>query len=664
MSTYHIGGIRLSTYRKDDVDMFIRDKSIGGDLFLLHRHKTLFTKGVFVTNSLYIQGDSEEKTIITIPKGMTGFLLQQGGSLHLSNLTIRVSNQASAIYADETCRGNIVLKNVTIEYEDEYDTREKYALVSVAPVQEDNGYTFNPTSVSLENVQLDSCFLVTNKLMVTDSVLSDVFNGLMSSIETKMLTFDNSHLNNIRLVYCGHDVATLNNLSINYNVSLHGLITVPNPSIEMVNGYDNKNTARKINKAVNNMDQGLFILLDAPYGNHPSHVEIINPEFDDELYNNETPFPIGWFNLIGSNSDDVKTEWVFKMAKIPPSATGSIASNVDILLESTRDKENWRIGKVNVQAVTSSTNLPLSSKDSSSDNSNSNKPDALTELNALTGLGNVKKTIQKTVALAEMNKVRRQKNLAETRGVSLHSVFAGPAGTGKTTVARLYAQALFERGVIRKNTIIEATSKDLVSGYVGQTADKTHKVVESALGGVLFIDEAYSLAPQPGTTSFNDEAVAQLIADIENHRDDLVVILAGYSDEMKDFILNGNPGLQSRFTNWVTFDAYSESELQMIFKDLLKRENTYPSDENANRQANESLLRVFKIMSDADEASTGNGRFVRNFVQEVMLAKDVRLATGIGDLNALDETELTTFIVDDVVEAERILLDRHHTLRN
>lgn len=662
MSTYHIGGLRLSTYRKDDVDMYIREKAIGGDMFMFHRHHTTFAKGIFVSNALYIKGKGEDKTIIHIEKGITGFMLQGGGSLHLSDLTIRVANQASAIFVDNTCNGEVVLTNVTIEYEKNYDKREKYALLCVDGIKSEAGYDFNHCRVTFDNVQLDSCFMVTSSLKVMDSVLSDSFDGLTSSVEARKLSINNTHLNNIRLVHTDTKPVTLDDISLNYGVSLHGNFVLNQPSIEHLDALDNASAARKIKKIVSNMNEDMFILKDQPYGNMPSNVVIVEPVFDEELFEeSNAALPLAFIQLTGAEGD-VKTEWVFKNAKLPIFPKNNYATNVDIILDNTKDKQNWSFGNITVQSVMSSTNLPLSNKKASGADNGVPTVDALTQLQSLTGLNNVKKAIQKTVALAEMNKVRREKNLAETRGVSLHSVFAGPAGTGKTTVARLYAQALFERGVIRKNTLIEATSKDLVSGFVGQTADKTHKIVMSALGGVLFIDEAYSLASQGNTTSFNEEAVAQLIADMENHRDDLVVILAGYSDEMKDFILNGNPGLQSRFTNWVTFDAYSEDELKAIFADLLKRENTNPADENALRQANDSLIRVFTTMSDADPASTGNGRFVRNFVQELMMAKDMRLSMS-GNLNSLDEAELTSFLVDDVYEAERMLLERHHTLR-
>src|SRR5699024_10978781 len=149
--------------------------------------------------------------------------------------------------------------------------------------------------------------------------------------------------------------------------------------------------------------------------------------------------------------------------------------------------------------------------------------------------------------------------------------------THNTEVARIVAKALYEQGVLKSNKLTEVQSGDLISGYVGQTAEKTRKVVESALDGVLFIDEAYTLTHQEGT-SINDEAVAELLKDIDDHRDRIVCILAGYSGEMRQFFAKSNPGLKSRFANWIEFPDYTPKEMMMILQFMLKHRKLYLKD--------------------------------------------------------------------------------------
>lgn len=189
-------------------------------------------------------------------------------------------------------------------------------------------------------------------------------------------------------------------------------------------------------------------------------------------------------------------------------------------------------------------------------------PALLAELDGLVGLGTAKASVRRLIAVQRLNAERRAQGLPEVSG-SHHVVFTGPPGTGKTTVARLLGKLYGAIGVVSKGHLVEASRADLVAGYVGQTALKVQAVVEKALGGVLFIDEAYSLA-RGDSQDFGEEAVATLVKLMEDHRDDLVVIVAGYPDEMRTFI-DSNPGLRSRFTHSVDFPDYSAEELVQIF---------------------------------------------------------------------------------------------------
>ncbi len=195
-------------------------------------------------------------------------------------------------------------------------------------------------------------------------------------------------------------------------------------------------------------------------------------------------------------------------------------------------------------------------------------PALLAELDALVGLQTAKASVRRLIAVQRLNAERKARGLPEVSG-SHHVVFTGPPGTGKTTVARLLGRLYGAIGVVSKGHLVEASRADLVAGYVGQTALKVEAVVQKALGGVLFIDEAYSLAQGDGQ-DFGEEAIATLVKLMEDHRDDLAVIVAGYPDEMRVFI-DSNPGLRSRFNHYVEFPDYTADELVLIFERIAEQ---------------------------------------------------------------------------------------------
>lgn len=226
----------------------------------------------------------------------------------------------------------------------------------------------------------------------------------------------------------------------------------------------------------------------------------------------------------------------------------------------------------------------------------------LEQLDDLVGLEEVKTQIHRQTALLRMSKLRSEKGL-KVPTVTRHLVFVGNPGTGKTTVARLVAGIYRALGLLSKGKLVETDRSGLVAGFVGQTALKTAEVIKSALGSVLFIDEAYALA----TDNFGEESVATLVKGMEDHRDDLVVIVAGYPHEMAEFIAT-NPGLESRFGTTIPFPDYSEDELVAIFKSLAKGSDFEPTDGCISR------LRAL-IAAEPRDAGFGNARFVRNLFE-------------------------------------------------
>lgn len=237
------------------------------------------------------------------------------------------------------------------------------------------------------------------------------------------------------------------------------------------------------------------------------------------------------------------------------------------------------------------------------------------ELNTIIGNESIKEQLKILQAQVKINKIRKANGLKQLNEQSLHMVFRGNPGTGKTTVARVVARMLKEMGILKKGHLIEVTRKDLVAEYVGQTAIKTADVIHKALGGVLFIDEAYELA-QGDANDFGKEAINTLLREMEEYRGEFVVILAGYHHEM-DQLLNTNPGLLSRFPHNFVFNDYTAYELLEIFKAICKKEG-YILEE-------EAVSYVFEMIQTANTAN-GNGRWVRNVFEKAIQRQAYRLA--------------------------------------
>ena len=265
----------------------------------------------------------------------------------------------------------------------------------------------------------------------------------------------------------------------------------------------------------------------------------------------------------------------------------------------------------------------------------------LEELNALTGLASVKEKVNSMVATAEVNKRLQEMGLATTDSGTMHMVFKGNAGTGKTTVARIVGGIYRELGVLRSGHLVECDRSSLVAGYQGQTAMKVKAKVQEALGGVLFIDEAYALC-EDENDSFGKEALNALVADIENYRKDLMVIIAGYSTDMDRFLAK-NQGLVSRFPNEILFEDYSLEEMVLIFKGMLKKGNLQLAED-----AEEALAELIDVKRKED--GFGNARGVRNIFDAVQKQKNVRLHRMLME-NGTFSAESAQFIVKEDIEA-------------
>ena len=263
--------------------------------------------------------------------------------------------------------------------------------------------------------------------------------------------------------------------------------------------------------------------------------------------------------------------------------------------------------------------------------------DLLAELDSYVGMDAIKTEVRSLINMVQVYKLRREHDLPTT-DMSLHMVFSGNPGTGKTTVARIMSRIYHSLDILSKGQLVEVDRSGLVAGYVGQTALKTQKVIEKAMGGVLFIDEAYALNGK-SENDFGQEAIDTILKAMEDHRDDLVVIVAGYTELMDRFI-HSNPGLESRFNRFLMFEDYTPEQMAAIFKMQCKK-GCY-----VLAQGTEELVRDFIAEESADD-SFGNARGVRNLFEHILVAQNNRLAK----MENVTRDDLMQILPDDVLHA-------------
>lgn len=321
--------------------------------------------------------------------------------------------------------------------------------------------------------------------------------------------------------------------------------------------------------------------------------------------------------VLGEYNRDMQSQYMVHLYRF-----ASAVANADG--EINEDEKRWLsdILKSKESVINDGSNVKKT--DSSNVRDVAEKPNE--ELDSLIGLSSVKEEITRLTNFIKIQQVREQQGL-KTSAISYHCVFTGNPGTGKTTVARIIAGIYKELGILKNGHLIETDRSGLVAEYVGQTAVKTNKIIDSALDGVLFIDEAYSLV-QGAKEDYGQEAISTLLKRMEDDRERLVVILAGYGNEMKEFI-DSNPGLQSRFNRYINFPDYDADELLSIFKKNLETHQYNMTDEA------ESFVRSMLIDAVANKDNNfGNARFVRNLFEKTLENQAMRLASATGKLTS------------------------------
>lgn len=322
----------------------------------------------------------------------------------------------------------------------------------------------------------------------------------------------------------------------------------------------------------------------------------------------------------------------------------------------TKERQTMGQGYSNIPAIDEAKTEPLAeaetdtkNADNTEDKADKEVVDPEKELNDLIGLKTVKEKLNSYIANAKMNQIKKSRGIKIPTNLSRHLVFGGSPGTGKTTVAKLVAQILYDNGALPSSYLLEVTAKDLIGVYLGETQQKTHKAFLDVLehkGGVLFIDEAYSLKED---SQFNKDAVSQLLTDSVDYRDKIIVILAGYTKDMHELFDTANAGLRSRFTNWVDFPDYTDRERIQIF-DLMCKKQTMLFGKNQAAHDKYIHSKQFHWLMNYYNRDHSNGRSVANLVQGLIMTRDTRLAKlPVEQLNRISNTDMITVTAKDIV---------------
>lgn len=638
MATITVGGFnpfgKHAKTLEDAVNM-----AMNGDTISIKKSRVDLLHGALINKTLYIEGNN---TIIHVPDNHTGFKLTNG-DFSLTGVNFNLDMQNNGIIIDPSYAGTVTLTHVNFEHtkNNRRRFREIYQSLLAVPPQEGgsgcqlvlNDCNIDALSVNVRSVTLNHCNLG-RLYRVQSSVLANnlTIKNLLTANNVYFSCGNNCHIAQLttdgQVVFRGNfDVAAA-------TVSTHGIDRGGN---KFVTGH----AARKLYEETLNADSSLgqidTIFTGLGTKKYPTELAFSNLTLEQTQ---EAPFySRSWFSMDNS-------ELTVRNTTIPKLEYQSQAQNGTIALENVQDNSNWIIKDVTLSNKLSHSQLfdkantdnKLETADRNSENFG-----ALHELNSMIGLTEVKKQLADMVNTAKVDTLMREKGVQVKDDENLSMVLAGNPGTGKTAVARLYGQAMYETGVLKTNKFTEVQSGDLIGEHVGETQPKTRAVVERALDGVLFIDEAYTLAHEQGGNTFKDEAVAELLKDMYDHKDRLVVILAGYTGNMRHFFDVSNPGLKSRFPNWINFPDYTPKEMLEILNFDINKKGFHLADQAT---ALELRNRVLKQLQFCD-INSGNGRFIENCLDKISRAKNTRIANTPGNQN-MDKVQLMTITKSDV----------------
>lgn len=608
MKTIHVGGINPIRRVKTLTEAI--QKAVDDDTIEIHKN---IEESVTVDKNIIIKGNNNT---FTVPSGKVGIMANE--PIEIYDINFDVKSRANAIVA----RNNIDMANIDIALIG--PIREFYPAIQIRSDRNINA--------KITNSRLKMLFTgPTVNAVIIDSELSSYYEGdIMLGTREDMsslngtLTIKSSRLRSVIIV----GDAMIKQSEIFKYVDIDGTAELKNCIFDIK--HETVNIKRKYKKEPQNGP--LSNETKSKYGlaARPSSELII-----DNYTVNETDS--GYLGIYASDANVVIKNVNLLTKSVPHKIKDSTISFQDV-----QDQNYWDI--------TNSTTAYVRSKV----NSNQHHVTAKNKLDQLIGQTAVKEQVNSIMNTIEMNRTSSNKDFE----FSYNMIFAGSPGTGKSTIARIVAEALFEVGAIPQNKFTTATSDEFVKGYVGQTGENTRKILDSAIGGVLFIDEAYELTVRDGQNSFNSEVLSVLIRYMEEHRSDLVVIAAGYNTEMKEFLAS-NVGLARRF-QWIQFDDYTIPEMVKIFEVMRNSFNDKYAQEELVSLLPPLFTRVVETniaIPDAKGHITngGNGGLVRNIYQQIVQARNNRVITTGGTKDFTKEDIATGFKAEIIKAKQRAI---------
>lgn len=659
------------------------NQAIDGDIIQINSSKIVLDKPIQNFNSgVRVQGNPQKKPVeVFTPARNTGIYLGSGQTnMEFANLAFIVPAQSYAISV--AYGGSLKFDNVTMVHQgnlDERVIRPSLAFTvgnnpqGLAKLELRNsaidvltfvGSQFNMTGSNVGNILGSSKFSKHTVSVITAPIVQIQQSGFqhvgfMSKFNNQMPAFEQA------MMVSGSYIGA--NTIIQRKAILNQMVITPVVSVNQEQRYIRYPAERGYMPGLIVTGKDAKVSLDqVAIFDHFTEADAKKSIFANNYatvlshVKNMVPFsPIRLYN---------QGQLQIKNSQLPLTDAPNAADSGKLILDHVTDQSMWDVQdskKVELVNRSSSSSLFQQSQqdDLMGDSNSSQNESAMTQLHEMIGLTPVKQFADDFVARMAMQKQRQKAGLINGKdGIqSMHAVFSGEAGTGKTTVAELFGKALYEAHVLPTPNVHKVSAADLVSNHVGETAKNVKREIHNAFGGVLFIDEAYVLAPDKngGGNSFKDEAVTEIVNEADEYRDKLMIIMAGYTNEMVDFFKRGNPGLRSRFANWIEFPPYSIEDLKKIMYLMLKKSNATIADA-ATRQALEAGIDT--LVGKQGEAS-GQGRFVRNYIDAVAGARDVRLMKQAQAGQQIDTRALTTVTAADASAATKKLQERMSVFR-